>query len=406
MNRKNVSKLLLIVLSFVGVSIYAQEAWIVPDNEINVVNPVKEKTEAIAAGQKIYKSLCVACHGDNGAGDGVAAAGLNPKPSDFTSVDFHKQTDGAVFWKLSKGRGVMAPYEGMLSEEDRWALVSYLKSLKVTIPKENLKKKVTTNKVSNTFLFTQLINTQTVQTLPKGVSEFTIQHRFGVTELNANFVNDFLGMDLGANLRLAYARAINSKLYVELGRTRIGKTYDLGVKYLLLQQTIDDKMPLSIALFGNMGINTQKFPKIVDGSTFVDGSKFEYSFAHRLSFNSQIIFAKKFTESFFIQIAPVLIWHNLVSKEEENLDFTIPVGARLELNQKSALLFEVTPKIIAKNKRIPLSFAYEIASSSAHAFQLILTSTDRILEQSIYSHETIDYTQGKFILGFNIKRLF
>jgi len=55
---------------------------------------------------------------------------------------------------------------------------------------------------------------------------------------------------------------------------------------------------------------------------------------------------------------------------------------------------------------MPISFAYEIASSSAHAFQLILTSTDRILEQSIYSHETIDYSKGKFVLGFNIKRLF
>ncbi|HIP48724.1 MAG TPA: cytochrome c [Lutibacter sp.] len=399
---KNVSKLLILLLSFASVSVYAQEAWIVPDAENAIVNPIQNSEAAIVSGQKLYKSLCVACHGNLGAGDGVAAVGLNPKPTDFTTADFHKQTAGSVFWKLSKGRGVMAPYEGMLSEEDRWALVSYLKSLKVEIPK----KKVATKKVNNTFLFTQLINTQTVQTLPNKISEFTIQHRFGVTQLNSDFINDFLGMDLGANLRLAYAKAINSRLYAEIGRTRYGKTYDLGAKYLVLQQTIDNKTPFSIAVYGNMGINTQKFPKVIDGSTFVDGSNFSYSFAHRLSFNSQIIFAKQFSESFSMQIAPVVIWHNLVAKDEKNLDFVIPFGARLELNQKSALLFEVTPKIIAKNKRMPLSIAYEIASSSAHAFQLILTSTDRILEQSIYSNETIDYSQGKFVLGFNIKRLF
>lgn len=403
---KNLSKFLFFLLSILSFSIQAQEKWVVPDEAITLVNPLQNSEEAQASGQKIFKSLCVACHGNLGQGDGVAAAGLNPKPTDFTATHFQKQTDGTVFWKLSKGRGVMAAYEGMLSEKDRWALVSYLKSLKVKIAKDIPKKKVATNTVKNTFLFTQLINTQTVQTLPAQVSEFTIQHRFGVTQLNTSFITDFLGMDLGSNIRLAYAKSFGSRLYAEIGRTRYGKTYDLGLKYLLFQQTLTNQMPLSIAFYGNVGMNTEKFPKTVEGSTFVDGSDFKYTFPLRLSYNAQLIFARKFSESFSMQIAAVVIWHNLVAKENENLDFSIPVGGRLELNQKSALLFEITPKIIAKHKRMPLSFAYEIASSSAHAFQLILTSTDRILEQSIYSHKTIDYSKGKFVLGFNIKRLF
>lgn len=403
---KSVSKFLFFVLSILSFSMQAQDNWVVPDEAISLVNPLQNSAETRASGQKIFKSLCTACHGNLGQGDGVAAAGLNPKPTNFTTAHFHKQTDGAVFWKLSKGRGVMAAYEGMLSEKDRWALVSYLKSLNVENTKEIPKKKVETKTVKNTFLFTQLINTQTVQTLPAQVSEFSIQHRFGVTQLNSSFITDFLGMDLGSNIRLAYAKSFGSRLYAEIGRTRFGKTYDLGLKYLLFQQTLNNKIPLSVAFYGNIGMNTEKFPKIAAGSTFVDGSAFKYIFLHRLSYNAQLIFAKKFSESFSMQIAPVVIWHNLVAIDHKNLDFAIPVGGRLELNQKSALLFEITPKIKAKHKRIPLSFAYEIASSSAHAFQLILTSTDRILEQSIYSHETLDYSKGKFVLGFNIKRLF
>ena len=107
-----------------------------------------------------------------------------------------------------------------------------------------------------------------------------------------------------------------------------------------------------------------------------------------------------------MQFAPVLIWHNLVDEDAKNLNFAVPIGCRVKLSYKSALLFELVPKVIAKNKRMPISLAWEIASSSAHAFQLLLTNTDRIVEQTIYSNEVMDYTTGKFILGFNIKRVF
>jgi mono/diheme cytochrome c family protein len=396
---------LLLSFLFVG-QIYSQSTWEAPKEAAKKQNPVGNTPEAIASGQKIFKSLCVVCHGNTGKGDGIGAGGLNPKPTDFTSEKFQNQSEGATFWKLSTGKGVMAAYESMLSEKERWNIVAYLKSIKpdnkITLSDE----KVENGKIKNTFLFTQLINTQTTQTLPKGNAEFTIQHRFGQTSLSKDFINDFLGMDLVANLRLAYAHSFGDRLYAEIGRTRFSKIYDLGVKYLLLRQSIDNNTPISLSVYGNLGVNTQKFQSIVEGSTFVDGSPFKNAFAHRLSYNTQLIISKKFSESFSMQLAPVLIWHNLVAKDEENLDFAVPMGGRIRLNHQSAILFEITPKIIAKDKRIPLSLAYEIASSSAHAFQLILTSTDRILEQSIYSTKTIDYSKGNFVLGFNIKRLF
>jgi mono/diheme cytochrome c family protein len=401
-----ITRWLLLFALLIATYGYSQEAWVAPKDAANVVNPLDGKIEAIASGQKLFKSLCVACHGDLGRGDGVAATALKPKPTDFTTTDFQNQSDGTIFWKISNGRGVMASYEGMLPDKDRWAIVSYLKSLKPDKKTTNLKKKVKTNKIDNAFLFTQLINTQTTQVLPKGKAEFTIQHRFGQTSLNKNFITDFLGMDLVANLRLAYAHSFGERWYVELGRTRFSKVYDLGVKYLLLQQTKDNFTPLSIALYTNIGINTEKFPTLTEGSTFVDGSAFKYNFSHRLAYNSQLILSKKFSEGFSMQIAPVLVWHNLVAKDEKNLDFSVPIGGRIRLNYKSAILFEVVPKVIAKDKRIPLSVAYEIASSGAHAFQIIMTSTDRILEQAIYSNEVLDYSKGNFILGFNIKRIF
>ena len=387
----------------------AQDKWEAPESANTLKSPFAVNSEVIASGHKIYASLCTACHGVSGKGDGVAAAGLNPKPADFTSETFQAQSEGAVFWKISKGRGLMASYENMLPESDRWKLVAYLKSLgagKTESMQKQKPEEETTNKVENTFLFTLLINTQTVQTLKKGTSDFTIQHRFGVTELNEAFIRDFLGMDLSANLRLAYAQSITDKLYMELGRTKYGKTYDLGVKYRIKSQTKDDKMPFTMTFYGDIGVRTDKFPDIVTGSTFANNTPFAYRFAHRLSYNSQLIVGRKFSDKFSLQVAPVFIWHNLVTPDAENMDFAIPVGGRYALNYKSAVLFEITPKIIAKDKRVAWSLAYEIASSGAHAFQLIVSSTDRILEQAIYSGNTVDYTAGQFVLGFNIKRVF
>jgi hypothetical protein len=242
--------------------------------------------------------------------------------------------------------------------------------------------------------------------LPKGASEFTIQHRFGATELNDSFIKDFLGTDLASNVRFAYAMAINEKMYAEIGRTKYGKVYDLGLKYRFLQQTLDNKHPVNIAVYANTGISTADFPRLVEGSTFESGEVFEYSFAHRLSYNAQVIVSRKFSDKFSMQIAPVMIWRNLVQIEEEQLNMALPIGARLRLNNKSALLLEMTPKLLASDKQIPLALTYEIASSSAHAFQIVLASTDGILEQNIYTSPIYDYSKGKFVLGFNIKRLF
>ena len=49
-----------------------------------------------AAGKAIYdgKGACATCHGATGAGDGAAAAALDPKPASFATGSFRLDTDG------------------------------------------------------------------------------------------------------------------------------------------------------------------------------------------------------------------------------------------------------------------------------------------------------------------------
>ncbi|MEQ8625976.1 cytochrome c [Ekhidna sp.] len=108
----------------------SQDKWKAPPEADKLKNPVAGQQEAIKGGKKIFATMCAICHGEKGKGDGVAGAALNPKPTNLITGAFHAQSDGAIFWKITEGRAPMASYKATLTEEKRWQLVSYLRTLK------------------------------------------------------------------------------------------------------------------------------------------------------------------------------------------------------------------------------------------------------------------------------------
>jgi caa(3)-type oxidase subunit IV len=86
--------------------------------------------ELMASGKELFNAQCVSCHGAGGKGDGVAAAGLNPKPRNFTVGDGWKagRKPSQIYGTLTKGLNQM-PAFGTLPPDDRWALVHYVRSL-------------------------------------------------------------------------------------------------------------------------------------------------------------------------------------------------------------------------------------------------------------------------------------
>lgn len=106
------------------------DPWKAPADADVLVDPMAKDPKAVQKGQKVFSSLCWTCHGMSGKGDGPAAEGLKVHPADLGSAAVQAQTNGAIYWKITHGRGEMASYEQVITREQRWAVVHYLRTLK------------------------------------------------------------------------------------------------------------------------------------------------------------------------------------------------------------------------------------------------------------------------------------
>lgn len=123
--------LLVVAFALTAICTHAQTAkpWVAPVTANQLKNPVAENDGALKEAKKLYITYCSPCHGNSGKGDGIAAAALSPKPADHTSIVVQKETDGSLYWKMTEGRANMPPYKQTLSENQRWGLVNYIRTL-------------------------------------------------------------------------------------------------------------------------------------------------------------------------------------------------------------------------------------------------------------------------------------
>ena len=120
---------ILVLLLPISAAWGQMKVFVAPKSADDINNPLKGNAAAVAEGKKTYTTYCAPCHGDRGRGDGPAAAGLAKSPADHTSAEVQKQTDGAIFWKMSEGNPPMPGYKKSLNETQLWQLVDYIRTL-------------------------------------------------------------------------------------------------------------------------------------------------------------------------------------------------------------------------------------------------------------------------------------
>ena len=92
----------------------------------------------LALGSEVYATECASCHGPLGRGDGPAAAGLNPPPSDLTDFRFLADATPLDFYRrvtIGVAGTAMPAYESRLTTDERWAVAVYTGTLRYPAPR-------------------------------------------------------------------------------------------------------------------------------------------------------------------------------------------------------------------------------------------------------------------------------
>ena len=104
----------------------AENNWNVPADKKAKNSYIKFDAASAKEGEAIYNTNCKSCHGDMGKNNSLKS--LNPVPPDLTSTRTKSLTDGELAYILNVGRVVMPSFKDVLSENNRWKVISYIRS--------------------------------------------------------------------------------------------------------------------------------------------------------------------------------------------------------------------------------------------------------------------------------------
>lgn len=271
-------------------------------------------------------------------------------------------------------------------------------------------------RVHRTFKDTRAVNVHSVETLPAHKLDLRITHRFGDMFGDEGGWPTFYGLERAEDVAIGAEYGLTDNFTIGLYRVKgAGSTPDNDtglrqllnnvLKYRLLHQTTENKMPISAALVLTTSFST---------STKLEGNENQIrsfpKFAHRFAFNFQGVIARKFGKSFSAQIIPGITHRNLVPFAGENTIFSLGFAGRLQVSRVVGLLADITlPFSETQNDlpgyHLPLGFGFEF-DTGGHVFQLNFTNSKGIFETDYIPYTTSDWGAGEFRMGFTISRWF
>jgi hypothetical protein len=96
--------------------------------EVSLVNPLPVSKSTLESGQKKYDTFCSPCHGYYGEGDS-RLRGQFPNPPSLHSEKVRTWKDGRIFHVITDGQNIMPSYSTQLNDDDKWAIVHYVRVL-------------------------------------------------------------------------------------------------------------------------------------------------------------------------------------------------------------------------------------------------------------------------------------
>lgn len=284
-----------------------------------------------------------------------------------------------------------------------------------------LEKELTTNtgsseKVSATFKSTRLINGHTNETIHKNELDFKVDHRFGDIAGSDGGLRQFFGLDNSTDIRIGFEYGLSDRLTLGLARakgaTTVQQLYEGSLKYKLLEQTVDGRIPIAVTLFGSSTIAAVR----ANWEDPTSATAYE-NFGDRMNYVAQLILARKFNSNFSFIISPTYVHRNFTVFRDQNDLFAIGAGGRAKISKRMALVIDYflpfrNSEDQAYLERVgnrkfynPLGVGLEI-ETGGHVFHLNFTNATAIQEVQFIPETTSSWTKGQYRWGFGISRRF
>lgn len=98
--------------------------------EAALKNPLEGNAQVLELGRTKYEIYCAVCHGLQGDGKGTVAPKMSIQVPSLIADKARGYKDARIFHIITDGQGVMSSYAYQLTNEnDRWAIVNYIRSL-------------------------------------------------------------------------------------------------------------------------------------------------------------------------------------------------------------------------------------------------------------------------------------
>ena len=106
-------------------------------NKVSEILDIDE--DFIKRGQERFNIYCSVCHGYSGVGNGLVAQNdeYNVIVTSILSETLDDKSDGYFYDIISNGKNNMKGYSGQINEQDRWAIVTYIRALRYMKDNDN-----------------------------------------------------------------------------------------------------------------------------------------------------------------------------------------------------------------------------------------------------------------------------
>lgn len=240
----------------------------------------------------------------------------------------------------------------------------------------------------------KIVNFESTKMISKDELYFVVSHRFGSVKTG---FKDFFGLDQAVT-RLNLIYGVSDGVTVGVSRSSFEKTYEASVKLRLVRQK-KGVSPFTIVLFNTALVNTildkDELPKL--------------EFKNRLSYATQALISRKFSESLSLQVIPTVFHDNLVSFDsQENTQYAIGFGGRQKLTKRWSINVDYglhLNRAAESPFKNPLSIGFDL-ETGGHVFQLHFTNAQPMNVNTFLGQATGDFTDGDFFFGFNVSRVF